>query len=401
MGTVLDGLDRVDWARLTHAYGVATDVPDQIRALHSADPAARQQALYDLYGNIFHQGTRYEATAYAVPFLLEALADPTRDDRAEMLRLLSGIATGYDEGWLPAAFPIAEYRRAAEGGDALLAAAPHPGDDDYDDDTGDYEYVETLTAEDQTRLYTHIELAAYDAVRAGIPLLRSLLFQTGAAVRIGAAYALAAFGEDAAGSLPALAAAADPHPADPRDPAFAATLIVAAGLLGGRPDPAALGHPDASLRWGAAVASAAIDRHDTSAAVVAELIAQLAAERDDRVPFLGGDRAGYAAIALGQVGPPYPDAVFDGLLARVPHISGPAALNLVGAALRQAFPAGRLAADTPFGTLDDRQRRLVSALAGSPSTWQISGMEFGNFTLLVGSYGLPVSCAKLAAYTSE
>lgn len=64
---MLASLDMIDWADLTHAYGRATDVPDQIRALRSADPGIRDKALHSLYGNIFHQGTRFEASAYAVP----------------------------------------------------------------------------------------------------------------------------------------------------------------------------------------------------------------------------------------------------------------------------------------------------------------------------------------------
>jgi len=160
---VLEGLDQIDWARLTHAYGPATDVPDQIRAVHSADPAVRQRALHDMHGNIFHQGTRFEATAYAVPFLLEVVAEDRT--RADVLRLLTLIATGYDEGWLPEPFLIAESRRTAMGGDVLLASAPHPGDDGYDEETGYDEFVEALSHEDQTRLYAFIEVPAYDAVR--------------------------------------------------------------------------------------------------------------------------------------------------------------------------------------------------------------------------------------------
>src|SRR5262249_20568719 len=156
-----------------------------------------------MYGNIFHQGTRYEATAYAVPFLLEVMADPDGQGRAEVLGLLSAIATGYDEGWLPDPLPIAEYRRAAEGGEALLASAARPGDDDYDEESGDFAFVDGLSEEDQNRMYTFVEVAAYDAVRSGVPLFRSLLADP--SLRIGAAYALAAFPEDAAFVLPALA----------------------------------------------------------------------------------------------------------------------------------------------------------------------------------------------------
>ena len=55
----LAGLDAVDWPALTHAYGPADDVHGQLRALCSPDPDERHKALDALYGNIFHQGSRY------------------------------------------------------------------------------------------------------------------------------------------------------------------------------------------------------------------------------------------------------------------------------------------------------------------------------------------------------
>lgn len=113
---------KIDWSRLSHAYGPADDVPDQIRMLRSADQKQRERARWELCGNIFHQGSRYEATAYAAPFMLELLGDPKTPELSELLELLVAIAIGYDESWLPEGFPIAEYRRHAAGGEGLLAA---------------------------------------------------------------------------------------------------------------------------------------------------------------------------------------------------------------------------------------------------------------------------------------
>jgi hypothetical protein len=64
---VLEGLDDVDWTSLTHAYGPADDVPRCIRALASRRKKKREKPLWELFGNIWHQGTVYEATAAAVP----------------------------------------------------------------------------------------------------------------------------------------------------------------------------------------------------------------------------------------------------------------------------------------------------------------------------------------------
>ena len=63
---MLAGLDEIDWSALTHAYGGAGDVPEQLRALADPDPARREWAVEKLFSNIFHQGTRYPASAPAV-----------------------------------------------------------------------------------------------------------------------------------------------------------------------------------------------------------------------------------------------------------------------------------------------------------------------------------------------
>jgi hypothetical protein len=90
----LDGLERIPWKNLTHAYGSADDVPELLRALRTAsqDEQGDGTPLYELYGNIWHQGTVYEATAYAVPFLIELATDPQTPDREGILNLLADIA---------------------------------------------------------------------------------------------------------------------------------------------------------------------------------------------------------------------------------------------------------------------------------------------------------------------
>jgi HEAT repeat protein len=97
---MLERLNSVDWARLTHAYGKAADVPDLIRALSSKDEKKRDEALGELFGNIWHQGTLYEATAFAVPFLIELLADLSVEGKDGILQLLASIADGGHAGVL-------------------------------------------------------------------------------------------------------------------------------------------------------------------------------------------------------------------------------------------------------------------------------------------------------------
>ena len=70
---MLEELDLIDWGKLRHAYGPATDVPGLLRDLASTDAGVRDAAMYELCGNIHHQSDVYEASAYGVPFLVELL----------------------------------------------------------------------------------------------------------------------------------------------------------------------------------------------------------------------------------------------------------------------------------------------------------------------------------------
>ena len=62
---------KANWSELTHAYGDASDVPQLIQSIQSSDEDEREEALDELYSNIWHQGTVYEATVKALPVLLE------------------------------------------------------------------------------------------------------------------------------------------------------------------------------------------------------------------------------------------------------------------------------------------------------------------------------------------
>ncbi|MGW5093755.1 hypothetical protein ACWEQ1_26670 [Streptomyces nodosus] len=84
-------LDHVPWHALTHAYGSAEDVPELIRALYEDDEAAADEAIYELFGNIHHQGTVYQASAPAVPFLAHAVRHAP-GKREGLLMLLATLA---------------------------------------------------------------------------------------------------------------------------------------------------------------------------------------------------------------------------------------------------------------------------------------------------------------------
>ncbi|MEV6056252.1 hypothetical protein [Streptomyces sp. NPDC052107] len=95
LAAVFEDLDRVAWPELHHAYGPADDVPGLLRALAAADEDAATEAEQELWSSIVHQGTVYEATVPAVPFLARLAAVGVR--RANLLAVLGSIAESTDE----------------------------------------------------------------------------------------------------------------------------------------------------------------------------------------------------------------------------------------------------------------------------------------------------------------
>jgi hypothetical protein len=255
-GDALAGLEKIGWAALRHAYGPAGDVPGLLRALVSESPAERRHALHELYGNIFHQGSRYEATAHAVPFLVRLALDPQTVQRDEIVRLLVALAIGYDEAYLPAGIDVAGWRAGIEQMrsvdpaqqlrelDAWVEAATEEADRRVRD-------MKRMIYDPGLALRSAVdELAAYDAVRAEVLRLRGLLGDDDPRVRAAAAYLVGWFPQEAPGSARALRGLL----ASETVPAVAASAIVSAGLLGDEDlMPQLREHlsgPEHLLRWG-------------------------------------------------------------------------------------------------------------------------------------------------------
>lgn len=93
---MLEGLDDINWKELKHACGSASDVPELLRRLLVEPRDTKEGALYRLFGNIWHQNTVYEATPYAVPFLIEIAGSESTPDREGVLCLIAEIADAHD-----------------------------------------------------------------------------------------------------------------------------------------------------------------------------------------------------------------------------------------------------------------------------------------------------------------
>jgi hypothetical protein len=197
---MLENLNTVDWQNLHHAYGEASDVPDLIRALASRDEETRQGVIYALYGNIWHQGTVYEATSYAVPFLLELLASDDVQGKEELLQFLVHLANGHSYKAVHQAF---EARMRGE----KAVHNPH------------------YQAEMQVELYWVKQ--AHDAVAEGVKIYFTLLEHPDPGVRMCVPYTLASLAECAPEILPIVNA----HLEIEHDPQVRASLLLCMGLL--------------------------------------------------------------------------------------------------------------------------------------------------------------------------
>ena len=91
---MLEGLDDINWSELQYAYGVTSDFPDRIRGLFSGDVDVQTESLSALEGEIYHQGSIYQATAYTVPFLIAALTETNTVIKGEILAVLADVRRG-------------------------------------------------------------------------------------------------------------------------------------------------------------------------------------------------------------------------------------------------------------------------------------------------------------------
>lgn len=91
---MLNGLDAIDWSSFEDAYGNAGETPHRLRALLSDDEEVRREALGELFGSVWHQGTIYSVSARVIPFLVELIGAPQVKEKEPIVVLLASIAGG-------------------------------------------------------------------------------------------------------------------------------------------------------------------------------------------------------------------------------------------------------------------------------------------------------------------
>jgi hypothetical protein len=386
---VLKGLAQVPWAALTHAYGPADDVPVLLRGLRASDPAVAEQALKDLYASITHQGTRYPATAPAVPFLAELATAPDTPNRHHILLLLAYAAVGTDWPSLP---------------DGIDPAR-------LDDPT----YAPGCTP---ARRQDEVPWAraAYQAVAQEVPRLLGLLDDDDPRLRQATAYLAAWFPQHATACLRRLRARLVAEP----EPNAAATMVVAVGLLAGAHRQVAdapvlaelLSGPEPLVRWAAAIALARLFVPDPPEPAVAELLGwatgAIPEPPEADIPFHQGELGRYALAAAVRPGPAAHQRAVEAVLARLPMV-GPAGevegllWDLLGVTFdHDTFD--RLLPRSPWERLTRLQQRVLRLVADTDHLWRRDpddvwgGLDPPPAWNPLAAHGLPDTRARLQAY---
>jgi HEAT repeat protein len=212
---MLEGLSKIQWGRLTHAYGPAADVPGYIRQLLDPDEKVRRDAMKALRYTVAHQGSRYRATAPAVPFVFEVLEHRRTADRDWLIELLLGFAVGNPEWSYPPGFnPGREFQHAIRLGERTNLNAIRRADWTEKDD-------------DQISRMQLWEMDAYHAVLKRIGTFHRLTGDSDQKVRMAAVKALSWFPEAAKKSIALVRRAIQTH----EDPNERANAILSLGTL--------------------------------------------------------------------------------------------------------------------------------------------------------------------------
>ena len=356
---MLQGLDDIPWADLEHAYGSAADVPGLLRQLLDPDPKVRSHALQHLYSNVFHQGTRYPATPYVVPFLIELCTNPAVPRRGDLLRFWGNLITGY--------FSVQERPCWGDGEHIYVCGKVQEADPDDP-------YVEALHQ-------------IYQESLKGRELLGKLLADPELGVRAGAAWVLACLPAAAAASVPMLEARLRVEPSG----WVRAAIAFALGELGAAAPLRRLlaEDPFPAARCMAACQLARIEPAEALIEPLLEFVAE-PIEGYDGVPGAGGKSTGDAAFSVSHLPPKVRRRAIPAICDRLDQARSFDTMPLVQALLAAAFPAR----NEPLTELTELQRQVLICMLNTEELWSI-----GNLMGTFRAYGLPHdrdTCARLA-----
>lgn len=396
---LLAGLSALPWAKLMHAYGPATDVPDLLRAL--ADPesapaamvnaAAREErsifehVTWKLWGNVFHQGSVWQVSAYVVPFLYEILKDG-RDDaelRRFLIQYLHALAVGYPEDIFPTKIDPDTFFTAKE----REAEEDEQNDEHGDDEGGASDGADTTSCEQR----------CFVAVEGGLDEIRRLVSAPDEETALLAIATLASFQRSAARSCEALRRVLVEESSGARPMRLGATLVALAQLGDATAQEEAekrVGDPDLLVAIHAAAASVLAKPAGVSNAAVGVLTAPLGEMTEHATPFT--DTIGtLVGRSLARLPPHLAEQAARAIGANLATTSLRTNLAMTESLLRLVF--GDEHAPGEASKLTAAQRRALEAIRDH-GAFKSGESFYGNYSLLLGGWGLPNEVEMLAPW---
>jgi hypothetical protein len=350
---VLERLDEVPWDTLEHAYGTAEDVPGLLRQLLSPHPKLRAEAQHALYGNIFHQGTRYPATPYVIPFLIEMCAEPSTPERFWILNYWGSLITGY--------FNVQERPIWGDGETIHFCGEIQPDDGD------------------PCALALH---QIYQESLKGYRLLHTLIDDPDQSVRAGAAWVLACLPTMAAESVPLL---------DGRDEPSGWVRAASAFALGelGAAEPLRRMLAEDDFPAARCMAACELARLDPNAGLIEPLLEFVAHPIDgyENVPGAGGKSSGDASHSVSLLPAEVQQQAIPALCDRLDQARLFDTMPMVTTLLAAAFPTR----EEPVTELTDLQRYVLGRMVNAEELWNI-----GNLFWAFSAHGLPKDRKKCA-----
>jgi hypothetical protein len=357
---MLEGLDTIPWGDIEHAYGSAADVPSLLRELLDPDPEVRGKTLGILYSNVFHQGTRFPASAHVIPFFIEMCASPDVPDRGDLLRYWGSLITGY--------FSVLERPCWGDGErihDQGQVITPVPGDIWWGD------YAATLHQ-------------VYRESVKGHEVVCSLLDDEDHAVRAGAAWVLACLPTIAPASSPRLQARVRVEPSG----WVRAGIAFALGELGASVPLRSIIAHDASPA-ARCMAACQLARIEPTEALIGPLLQFVSEpiEGYENVPGAGGKSTGDAAFSISHLPTEVQRRAIPAICDRLDQARSFDTMPLVGALLAAVFPRR----DEAVAELNTLQRQVLARMVNTEELWSI-----GNLMWTFKQHGLPSDRRKCA-----
>lgn len=365
---MLENLDKIDWHQLNHAYGEASDVPELIKALASDNEGARRGAIYELYGNIWHQGTVYEATSYAAPFLIELLESNEIQDKHEILILLFHLANGHS---------YKEVHRSIQ--------ARFFGEEE----------VNSLQYQAEMQVELFWVQQAHNAVAAGMPVYFQLLELADPKTRRCVPYTLSALAEHATEIIPIVQARLETE----CDPQVRASLLLCMGVLVGKQaeqhsqifgDMLKAENEHALVRLATAMALVMTSNSAPPLEAVQRLVETIAnpeevEEAYNGLPWSNSGIVADMSMVLCNLEPESAGIALAPCLEALKKATSYSALNLTNALLYFVFGRSPVQKGMTVHDLTDTQKTVLTTIAACDQAWVINV----NMSHILQAFGLP------------